>query len=240
MGANDKIGNNAKAAIMNKIFYDMAACVYEDADGRRGNVPQYLEDNIWIQDNKKHDILIDIGAGTGYASNVATTYYKRVYALDISDKMLDKIIDKNIIKLKCDVCKVWPVVEKADKCIAISTLHHIADHYPLLCQVNEHLDKGGIFYSDLDIDESFVRRWGFPLKIYRSIRHTAKKYMELQPALSEELHDSAEVHSEGIPTERIKNHLEEMGYLVTIKYHWGNGRSFPKGMAPFVSIWGGK
>jgi SAM-dependent methyltransferase len=243
MGAYNKTGDNVRAAVMNRVFYDLAADVYEEADGRRGDLSEQVKENIRRRHPQQSPrLLIDVGAGTGYATKYAATKYACVYAMDISAQMLSRIQDKRIHLFQCDATDVWPFhyTVKAQKIMAIATLHHIPDFRPLLDQADLHMDRGGYFYSDLDIDESFCRLWKWPLRIYRKIRQAGKRYMALQPAVSEELFDAVEVHSEGIPTEKIQKYLTGKGYNGEIVYHWGDGRPFPKGLAPYVSIWATK
>jgi SAM-dependent methyltransferase len=239
MGAYNKTGDNRKAAIMNGVFYDLAAKVYEKADGKRGSVPEYMIRRIM---GGSKDLLIDVGAGTGYASKVAADKYRHVYAMDISGKMLNEITDKRIHKFQCDVTERWPFHEtvKANKIISISTLHHIPDPLPMLAEADLHLKVGGIFYSDLDIDETFVKVWRPLLKIYRGLKKAGKRFADMQPAVTEELYHDIEVHADGIKTDEILSFLEMGGYTVDVIYHWGNGIGFPKGLAPYVMIWAEK
>ncbi len=52
----------------------------------------------------KNSFILDAGAGTGKLSNVLTSKFRdgRIYSIDISQKMLDQIKNKRLIKLRAD------------------------------------------------------------------------------------------------------------------------------------------
>lgn len=238
MGADCKPKVNAKAAALNKIFYDMAAEGYEKADGHRDHVPKWLDENI--KESNSHECFLDLGAGSGYIAKQAAKYFGDVHAMDISAEMMAKIKDDRIQTVEHDITREWPYSDRIfDKIAAVSVLHHIPDWRPVIEEMDRCLKFKGIFYTDLDLDASFGRHWQCMLALYRQIKAPAKRYARIHPAL-EDLYPTVEVHSQGIDAREIAKDLEARGYLVLLVYHWGNYKPCRRGLAPYVSIWAEK
>jgi len=228
------------AAKANKEFYDLADDIYEEADGRRKTIPAWLVDNISFCEEGRDKTFLDLGAGTGFITKIAANYFDNVWAMDISEKMLAKIPKaSNITTIPCDITGPWPFKQEKffDKIACVATLHHLSNVNSIITAVYDHLAEGGIFYTDLDIDKEFVRRWRWPLAVYRKLRKAAQRYSNLCPQISDELFNTAEAQSEGIDLTYMIEFFKTAGFLVVARYHWGNNKAFPRGLAPFVSLW---
>jgi SAM-dependent methyltransferase len=208
------------------------APVYELADGRRAQVPKHIE-RVLAQEPR--GILLDLGAGTGFITKAAIRYYYFIVAVDISEEMLARI-PEGITKLKWDITEELPFSFCFfDKVICVSVLHHLWDWQLVFLEVKRILKRGGVFYSDLDLDALFYKRFKYLLKLYRFLRQPAKRYARRLPHI-EELYHKAEVRAKGIDTDLMIDCLKEWGFSVKVIYHWGNGVSFPRGFAPYASI----
>lgn len=231
---------SGSVSVLNERFYDMAAEIYESADGRRKTMPLWLRRNIGEPFTGKY--FLDLGAGKGYIAHEALKYYRRVYAVDISLEMC-KRIDKSIIARQGDITQNWggfllePMMFGFDKICCVSTLHHIENWKAVLSQVVLNLRGGGVFYSDLDMDKEFARRWSGLLRLYRKIKDPAGRYIKRDSRITRELYNKVEVKSEGIDTEEMADYLRSQGMRVKTVYHWGKYKPFPCGLAPYASIW---
>lgn len=219
----------------NKEFYDKAAPIYEQADGRRKRFPGYLKK---VLKEEPRGILLDVGAGTGFISKAAVPYHYCVIAMDISREMLKQIDDKfGVVKLCADITEDWTVPKDfCDKIMCVSVLHHVLVYEKVFSEAWEHLEAGGIFYSDLDLDCCFYKRFKWLIKLYRFIRQPARRYQRLCPEITEGLYHETETLSQGIDAESAAFYARLRGFSVKVIYHWGNGIPFPRGFAPYVSI----
>lgn len=104
--------------------------------------------------NTKDKIIIDLGCGTGAASIYAADLFKAVYAVDVSDVMIEqakKKLDKNIHNLKfvnAGFLSYNHEDEPADLVITKAALHHLPDFWKqiALLRINKMLKIGGQLY----------------------------------------------------------------------------------------------
>lgn len=233
----------------NRIFYDIAADIYEQVDGRRTtDFPSWLDNNLKkIAEYSDKGSLLDIGTGTGWIACRAKEYFDYVVAIDISSAILKKIERENIIKVSCDAEFMPFRDESFDVAVSFSLLHHIYDIESLLKEIYRILRAGGILYTDHDIEKNFVRRFSLPMRIYRKIFDASRRYNRADKRLTRELYQASEIHSDGIDGKSIEAILNSIGFSETvISYHWlglssvtdkflGN-RLNKRGWAPILSI----
>lgn len=98
--------------------------------------------------------VIDIGAGTGAFAIAAAKYYKYVYAVDISEAMIDQCRQKaNAAGLDNVICQVGGFLtyehdsDPVDAIISLIVLHHLPDFWKLeaLKRIAGMLKSGGQF-----------------------------------------------------------------------------------------------
>ncbi|MEQ8191329.1 MAG: class I SAM-dependent methyltransferase [Candidatus Eremiobacterota bacterium] len=205
----------------NKEFYDIAANIYEEADGRRKDFPLWLEDIIKkLALETKGERLIDFGSGSGWIAKVALKYFKHVIAVDISDVILRKI-DGHLYKVNSTLEELPFKSESVDVITCFAVLHHINDFKPVFHETFRILRKNGIFYSDHDLSKEFMDRFYIPMKIYRKITNPEGRYLKMDKRLTEELYKKSEIHSEGIASSDVSSLLTEAGFhKVDYNYHW--------------------
>tara|TARA_B100000963_G_scaffold187057_1_gene162765 strand:- start:53553 stop:54155 length:603 start_codon:yes stop_codon:yes gene_type:complete len=55
---------------------------------------------------KKYEHVLELGSGAGYYTNVFLRFAKKIYTVDLSSSMLDKIMSLKVIKIVEDVAKL--------------------------------------------------------------------------------------------------------------------------------------
>lgn len=238
----------------NRIFYDLAADVYEQVDGRRNEeISKWLDEIIEDLSKKTSgETLLDLGCGTGFVMKKAAKYFKKIYGIDISEKMVNNIkLLPNMKVFTGDIANLPFGNDSFDVVTSVAVLHHISDHTPVIKEVYRVLKKEGMFYTDHDIDRRFVKIFYIPLKIYRKIFNAGKRYIKANKNITRKLYELSEVHSDGIEVFNLIKNLKSVGFIeVQVYYHWiglsnfinnimrlfGNKRNFPRGFAPSFSI----
>jgi SAM-dependent methyltransferase len=96
--------------------------------------------------------LLDLGCGTGFVTNIAKKYFKRVVGIDITFPMLERVnTNDGKVKLCLGDTSDLPFPENCfDVCTAYSFLHHLDEFSPSLREAYRCLRPGGYFYSDQD------------------------------------------------------------------------------------------
>lgn len=105
--------------------------------------------------NSKDKVLIDLGCGTGALTINASDYFKKIFAIDVSDEMI------NQAKLKQRDCNVNNIEfinagfltyihkePKADLVISKAAMHHLPDFWKQIAflNINKMLKLNGVFY----------------------------------------------------------------------------------------------
>lgn len=239
----------AKIKEANRRFYDIVAPVYEEIDGRRTDeVIAWLSENLkGLSKETSGEVLLDFGCGSGVVSDCGRRYFKRTYGIDISPEIL-KIASEKADGVICGEANGIPLKDNSvDVIVCFAVLHHLFDHKSLLKEVYRVLKKGGILYTDHDMDKFFYDRFRLPLKVYRSIFNAGRRYMKARSEITEEMYRLSEIHSDGIDSNSILSILKEEGFMkVDGFYHWFGlnsltnrlikQRRFSKGSAPLFSI----
>jgi ubiquinone/menaquinone biosynthesis C-methylase UbiE len=238
----------------NRLFFDTVADVYEVVDGRRG------EDIVWWLDEvignlaraAGHQRLLDVGCGTGLVVRIAARHFAQVYGVDISINILARVKTFATGVATGDVSCLPFADESFDAVSCFAVLHHLYDHGALLREVYRILRPKGILYTDHDMDAAFMRRFRWPMAIYRRVFDMGKRYVQAQEKLDRELYDLSEVHANGIATDMLIERAHRVGFRqVTAGYHWlglsrainlgmkalGSPRALPRAWAPLAAIW---
>ncbi len=121
------------------------------------------------------DTVIDVGAGTGAFALHAARTCKMIYAVDVSQAMLDyahqkaeKAGLKNVVFCRGGFLTYEHAGEPADALVSVAVLHHLPDFWKLvgLTRANEMLKPGGrlylfdvVFPSDLTGYEARFDDW---------------------------------------------------------------------------------
>jgi ubiquinone/menaquinone biosynthesis C-methylase UbiE len=99
--------------------------------------------------------VIDLGCGTGAALIYASKYFKKVYGVDVSDKMINQAKRKiqenernNIEFIKAGFLSYQHENEPADLIITKFAFHHLPDFWKqvALLKMNKMLKSGGFLY----------------------------------------------------------------------------------------------
>lgn len=106
---------------------------------------------------KQTDTVLDVGCGTGITTVEIADYVKKIYALDLSDKMLEiakkkalaKKID-NIIFYQKSIFDKNLKNQNYDVIVAFNILCYIQEDNEFIKQVYDLLNNGGIFISVTD------------------------------------------------------------------------------------------
>lgn len=239
----------------NKKFYNLAADIYEQADGRRGEgvasgwLDLRLERLSGAEGRKKK--LLDVGCGTGFVLRKAQRYFAFSAGVDISEKVLLHARQATQNVCCSDVDSLPFSAESFDVVTSIAVLHHLVEHKNLFQEIHRVLKPGGVFYSDHDLDRRFNQIFRMPLGIYRMIRNSKKRYIDACPELTSELYELSEIHEHGLDVKNLEGELRGCGFKdVTLFFHWtglaplfdkiqesyGRERSFPHGLAPSFSL----
>lgn len=249
MNKNKDVDMDAQVKTANKIFYDMIADVYEKVDGRRTDeISRWLDEVMNnLSDETDGISLLDVGCGTGLIMKAGRKYFKHVYGMDISSGIL-KHIDAPSDGLACgDACFLPFKNESFDVVSCFAVLHHVYDHPSVFREAYRVLKKGGILYTDHDMDAAFMKRFYLPMKLYRRLFDMGKRYLQEKRELNRELYELSEIHSEGIDSNNILKQLKEIGFVnIKDNYHWFGinkitnkiigKKTVRKGFAPLLSI----
>lgn len=102
--------------------------------------------------------VMDFGAGTGLICTHVAPHVERVYAVDISSAMLEKLASKPALRGKVEtVCRdigVTPLGRPVDLIVSAMAMHHVADLSKLVQTFADHLSPGGaVALADLDTED---------------------------------------------------------------------------------------
>jgi len=103
-------------------------------------------------------VVMDFGAGTGLICSQVAPHVRRVYAVDVSAAMLEKLSGKPELQGKVEPMHVdiltTPLPEKVDLIVSAMAMHHVEDTGRLLQAFAEHLAPGGkVALADLDSED---------------------------------------------------------------------------------------
>jgi 2-polyprenyl-3-methyl-5-hydroxy-6-metoxy-1,4-benzoquinol methylase len=100
------------------------------------------------------DVVLDYGCGTGLICNEIAGNVKKIYAIDISSKMLDiakrRAVARNIENIdfaQTDIFDTRYERESFDVILAFGILHYLEDNMQAIQRITELLKPGGLFIS---------------------------------------------------------------------------------------------
>ncbi len=226
------IGQAERVKEANKCFYNKIGDKYEQSDGRRSEgLAGYVRAEIG---SNKRGSLLDLGCGSGFVCRNALGLYERVYGLDISHKILHDIDSEGILRINGDLDHLPFRAESFDCVVTFATLHHCYGFEGLFKEIYRVLKRGGLYYSDHDMNDQFYTRYKTLLRLYRSVFNPLRRYRRQCPSLQEMEYHLSEYHSKGIPTHEIRSLLEAVGFSkVSMTFHW-------YGLNPLTDMFWGK
>lgn len=99
-------------------------------------------------------IVLDFACGTGLIANEIAEYVQKIYAIDISSKMIeaakrkaDKIKIKNIDFAQSSIFDEKYEKESFDVILTFNVLHILEDTHKIMQRINELLKPGGLIIS---------------------------------------------------------------------------------------------
>ncbi|MBF0153221.1 MAG: class I SAM-dependent methyltransferase [Magnetococcales bacterium] len=232
----------------NKSFYNLAAPLYEQVDGRR--TPPVL---AWMGRqlaNLRHlapgDRLLDLGCGSGVVMRCARPHFRFVAGLDLAVEIVRLArVEGSVV---CGEAAALPFREASlDVVVCFAALHHVLDHAPLVREVYRVLKPGGVFHSDHDMALAFSSRFSWPLHLYRRIHNAQRHYQKADDRLTQKLYNLTEIHAAGMDHHSLLALLRSAGFAqVDHHFHWYGlntlcnhlmgQRHFGAGWAPLLSV----
>lgn len=102
--------------------------------------------------------VMDFGAGTGLITSQVAPHVSSITAVDISQSMLDKLVEKiglkDKVKIICQNIIEQPLNKKFDLIMSAMALHHVKDTSFLIQRFAEHLKPGAkVALADLDAED---------------------------------------------------------------------------------------
>ena len=119
------------------------------------NVSKAMIDNTTLTEDMT---LIDFGAGTGLIASAVASKVQKVYAVDISESMLEQLASKEhlngIVEPVCQDITETPLDVQVDGIVSAMALHHVEDTENCLNSFAAHLKTGGfVALADLDTED---------------------------------------------------------------------------------------
>ncbi len=102
--------------------------------------------------------VMDFGAGTGLISTHVAPHVGSITAVDISESMLEKLIEKEALKTKVTTCcqdiLKEPLEEKFDLLMSAMAMHHVEDTKKMVQSFAAHLKNDAyVALADLDSED---------------------------------------------------------------------------------------
>ena len=153
----DDSGFGGYSAVMNDLFQHKAG----DWDTRpapvqiSAGVGRALLERVDLRDDMS---VMDFGAGTGLICAHVAPHVGRVYAVDVSAAMLEKLVEKSELWGKVEAMHVdilaTPLTHQVDLIVSAMAMHHVDDTNRLLQAFAQHLAPGGkVALADLDSED---------------------------------------------------------------------------------------
>lgn len=106
---------------------------------------------------QEHELVVDIGGGTGGLAQYICNNCKLVYVLDESEKMLSKLKPRKKLKIiKGNALKTPFENNSIDTVILSDVFHHIKEQKELVIEINRILKPGGKLVM-LDFDRTYIK-----------------------------------------------------------------------------------
>ncbi len=178
----------------NRELYDLVADRYEDVDGRRSpELEAWLRGTLSaLAERTGGKRLLDLGTGSGLVPRCATGLYDLRFGIDLSPRILALNRPAFDGAAAADVDRLPFPDGSFDVVTGFAVLHHLPSFEGLAGELARVLSRGGVFYSDHDMDDGFFRRFRWPLAVYRRIHDARSAYEQASPEITGELYDDAE------------------------------------------------
>ncbi len=236
----ERAATSAEVKRANRQHYDAIAERYEELDGRRSPaLERWLRARLRaLRTRVPGGRLLDLGSGSCLVTRCAEGLFEQRVALDLSAKLLVLNRAHASAAVVADVDELPFPAGSFDLVTSFAVLHHLHGFAHLAREVSRVLRRGGLFYSDHDLDRRFADRLRLPLAIYRRLFRRA--------AEAGEEHDLTEYHHDGVRSDEICEELRRAGLVPEARYHWYGlspvlnwtfrERSWPRGLAPLLAI----
>jgi predicted TPR repeat methyltransferase len=143
---------------MQKDHFEIKAKTWDNGSERVHNtrtISEAILDTFTL--NKEMEIL-DFGVGTGLLGFEIAKEVKKVYGVDTSKSMLEKLQEKNTPELSIEaICQdiiQTPLENRFDGLVSSMTLHHIEDLRAFFTTINKNIkEEGFIAIADLEKED---------------------------------------------------------------------------------------
>jgi len=209
--------------------------------------PHWRPENITKVKNRIEGILpkqrqkaLDVGAGTGFLTRMLTPLFDEVYAVDVTQAMLEKIPSADNLKIVISPAETLPFQENTfDFVCSYSFLHHLYEPQIVLEEMVRVLKPGGLLYVDLEPNKSYwelmkrldsSRSFENSSVLLREIRSTVyiEEQIEAIYELPKEVFANAEYSksiSGGFLIDDLENQLVSLGLkTVQVRPDWFLGQ----------------
>lgn len=131
---------------MHKSSFEELVQRFNDPKRAEWQKPEALLD-IWAFE--KHEVIADIGAGTGYFTYPIASRVEKVIAVDIDQRFLDYIdgnnSEQNVETRLCNEKGPELDLHEVDRAIMVNTAHHLEKRAKYFNKVRKGLKVGGEF-----------------------------------------------------------------------------------------------
>lgn len=130
-------------------------------DWDKGNIqkttPQAIANAIEKKINLNENMtILDFGVGTGLLGFLIATKVKKVYGVDMSPSMLQKLEEKNSpdlnIEAVCQDIVKEPLTNSFDGIVSSMTLHHVENLENFFTSIYKNINRGG-FLAIADLEK---------------------------------------------------------------------------------------
>lgn len=212
----------------------------------------------WKQENQKkvlarftkllpenRENVLDLGAGSGFLTLMLAPYFENVYALDVTQEMLDLMpLRKNIKKILGNAEKTDFPDETFDMVTCYSFLHHLFDPESVIKEAFRILKPKGVLYFDLEPNRDYWRLMDMVHKNKEFDKNNDKKGFTQQevdktlfidkivekefgiPAETFYLAEYTKGRTDGISVDKLKEILSQIGFTkINIVRDWYLGQA---------------
>ena len=243
--------NEKRVLDANRLVYDAIADIYEEVDGRRGDSTMAWMDGVLrnLSERTSGGRLLDFGCGTGLVLGKSRSFFREIYGLDVSLRVMKQVACKTEGLVLGDGKPLPFKDDTFDVASFFSVLHHLYDVQPYFKEAYRVIKPGGILYTDHDLDNKFFRRFKYPISVYRKLFDRSRKITG-RKAVSGEAVRLSEFRSEGLHTGDVSKALKDAGFRdIKVEFHWlglnplanklsggMRGTTFRQGFAPLMSV----
>lgn len=164
--------------------YHERACSYDQEAREYGCFGHEVLFGMCFEYIRKGQRLLDLGIGTGLASQNFAKLGLQVHGIDISDEMLDACEKKSFTDQlqRCDItCEAIPYTNGFfDHVISAGVLHFIGDLGDIFSEIQRVIRGGGIFafsIAPIDSDAPYIIEntgWEVPI-----VKHSSRQILDM-------------------------------------------------------------